>query len=177
MKRRGLTAIFLVCAVLSTAALWPKKGGGNSDEIEALSQKVKTLSEAGDLQRAITASEDMLALTLKEYGEKDLRTAEAMNNTANLYLFSGNAENAERLYKDAILVLVNKKPKDSIEAADYYYNLGMAYAMQKKYDEASKILNQCLQIRVKELGNKNPETRKTQDALGEVWEQQKQLDI
>ncbi len=177
MKRKILGIFILALLVFMTPSVFAKNKKEASKKIEELNLKIKSFSDAGDLQKAIEAAEEAVAFSVKEFGPESLETGHAINNTANLYLFSGNPVNAERLYKEAILILVNKKEKDGLEAADYYYNLGMAYAMQSKYDEASKMLNECLQIRVKKLGNKNPETQKVQKTLGEIWEQQKQLPI
>lgn len=179
MKKRAFLffTVFLIALAPTLFAWGGKKNKETLAELEALKKKVELSSQAGDLQAAIEAAEDVLALTAREFGAQSIEAGEAMNNTASLYLLSGGALNAERLYKEAILILAAKKDKYSLEMADYYYNLGMAYAMQEKYDQASSILNQCLQIRAKELGQKHPETQKVQNSLADVWEQQKKLPV
>ena len=175
MKVKSLGIYLLVCLIGLPGISFAKASKEAVKKTEEFNKKIKSLADAGDLQKSIETAEEALAFSVKEFGDKSLETAHALNNVANLYMFSGNPANAERLYKESILILTNKKDKEGLEAADYYYNLGMAYAMQKKYDEASKILNQCLQIRAKELGNKNAETQKVQKVLADVWEEQKKL--
>ena len=151
--------------------------GGEKKEaakkIETLNRTINEAASKGDLQKAIMAAEDALAIATKSFGENSFETAKAMNNVANLYMYAGHPGEAERLYKNSILIEVEEKGGDSLEAADSYYNLAMAYAMQKKYDPAGKMLNQALKIRTKELGASHPETLKVQKMLDEVWSQQK----
>ena len=93
-----------------------------------------------------------------------------MNNLANLYLYLKRAAEAERIYKEAILIDIEKLDKDGAEMAAIYFNLGVAYAMQKKYNAAINILNRALTIRLIKLGPDAPATKNVQQMIAELTE-------
>ncbi len=138
-------------------------------KIEVLNGKVKAAGEKGDLQEAITSAEEALQVANKEIGEKSIEAAKALNNVANLYMFAEHPLDAERLYKKAILIEAEHYDKNGAEIADSYYNLGIAYAVQKKFTEARKILDKAYKIRVEKLGRDHPETKKTRQTIDEIW--------
>lgn len=158
-----LTFLFL----FSESALASKKEA--LKQIETLNHQIQQAGEKGDLQAAITAAEEVLAISQKTFGEQAPEAAKALNNVANLYLYSDNALQAERLYKEAILIEADKYGKDSKELADSYYNLAMAYAVQKKYEEGRQMLTKSHQIRLKNFGEDHPDTKKAREALDQIW--------
>ena len=169
----SLPASVLFLSVLFLAypqAVFAGKKEANQ-KIEALNHQIKAAGEKGDLQAAIEAAEQVYDISKKEFGEQSLEYSKAMNNMANLYMYANHAEDAERFYKQAIVIEADKKGSDSLDLAGSYYNLAMAYAMQKKYDEARKMLTKCHAIRAKNLGAENPETKKAQEALDQIWNQ------
>lgn len=161
--------IFLAGCVMMPPFAFAGKKEDAKKIIDALNQKVKAAGEKGDLQGAIDAAEEVLEVTTKAYGEKSLESARAMNNVANLYLYADHADNAERLYKNMILILIKRLNHKDLEIADAYYNLAMAYAVQKKFDPARKMLNDCYKIRAEKLGENHADTQKARKALDDIW--------
>ena len=91
-----------------------------------------------------------------------------MNNLANLYLYLKRAPEAEQLYKKTILIDLGKLDKEGVEIAAIYFNLGVAYAMQKKYNAAIDILNKSLNIRIKKLGRDDASTKNVEQMIAEL---------
>ena len=170
MKICKLTAVFILVVIFSVPNAFAFGKGEAKKKIDALNKQVSEAANKGDLQAAITAAEEVFDVSVKTFGEKSLETSRAMNNMANLYMYAGNAADAERMYKNAILIEVTEKGKDSTEVSDSYYNLGMAYAMQEKFDEARQVMNLSLLIRQGKLGASHPDTVKAQKMLDELWQ-------
>lgn len=137
--------------------------------IDVLNEKVKEAGKKGDLQTAIEAAENALEIAQREIGKDSMETARALNNVANLYMYAGHPVESESLYKQAILIETEHHDKDSLTVADSFYNLGMAYAVQKKYMEARKVLERALKIRSEKLGTDHADTLKIRDAIDEIW--------
>ena len=170
LKFKMAAAVFLTGSVLVSSPAFASKKSDAKKEIENLNQKIKESGDKGDLQTAITAAEDALDAATKGFGENSLEAAKATMNVANLYMYADHAADAERLYKNAILIQMNKKvDPNGPEMADSYYNLAMAYAVQKKYDEGRDLLNKCYKIRAQRLGENHPDTQKARKALDDVW--------
>ncbi len=163
-----LLAVFLLHSGFGREATKKKEV---QKQIDALNHTVQEAANKGELQKAITAAEDVLDLAKKEFGDSSIEAAKAMNNVANLYLFIGHPTDAERLYKDSIILEVTKYGNDNVEIADSLYNLGMAYAMQKKYGEALKMVDRVLKIRKEKLGANHPETLKAQEMATTLWKE------
>ena len=162
-------------AVLSLFIFSVPSYAGKKDEtrkkLDALNEKIKEAGKKGDLQAAIDAADRALALSSKELGEESPETAKALNNVANLYMYADHAEDAERLYKKAILIESNLHGNKDIGVADSLFNLAMAYAIQKKFDEAGKTMDRVYKIRLGKLGESHPETKKAREALDNLWKE------
>ncbi len=138
-------------------------------KIHAFHQKAKEASNAGDLQAAIDAAEQALGIALETFGDKSRETAEETNNVANLYMFAGFPAEAEALYKKAILIESKHLGKKDLALADSFYNLAMAYAMQKKYQDARIMLKKAYEIRVRKLGENHPDTLEIRQAQEQIY--------
>jgi tetratricopeptide (TPR) repeat protein len=166
---KKLMVLILVC--LSASTLYGADINEGKKQIEALNQKIKDAGEKGDLQAAITAAEEALDKSAQFFGDESAEKAKALNNVANLYMFAGHALDAERLYKEAILIEAERFGTDSLEIADSYFNLAMAYAAQKKYDEARNVLKKTLHIRTEKLGGTHAETQKVNEVMKQIWDE------
>ena len=140
-------------------------------QLDVLNEKVKEAGKKGDLQAAIDAADQALALALKEFGEKSIETVKALNNVGNLYMYANHAEDAERLYKKAILIETDLHGREDLGVADSLFNLAMSYAVQKKFEEAGKTMNRVYKIRIEKLGESHPETKKAREALDNLWKE------
>jgi tetratricopeptide (TPR) repeat protein len=137
-------------------------------KIQALNDQIVAANENKDLPAALRAAEEAVQVAKTGYGENSLQAADTMNNLANLYLYIKRAPEAERLYKKAILIDLGKLDKEGVEIAAIYFNLGVAYAMQKKYNPAIDILNKALNIRLKKLGRDDAATKNVEQMIAEL---------
>lgn len=173
MKTLPFLLLWVTVISLNPESLYAGNKKDAQKKIDALNQEVQKAADGHDLQKAITSAEDALDIASKEFGESSIEAAKAMNNVANLYLFSDHPQEAERLYKQSILIESYEKGKDSLEVADSYYNLAMAYAMQKKFDEARKMMDLTFKVRKEKLGASHPDTLKAQEMGNTLWNESK----
>lgn len=164
----AVISVHLLAAVFSAPAYAGKKDGADK-EIEALNQKIKAAGEAGDLQAAIEAAEKAFETASGKFGKESRETAKTMTNLANLYMFAHHAEDAERFYKNVILIESKIYSENDLTLADSFYNLAMCYAAQKKYDESRRILDKAYRIRLQRLGEDHPGTVKIRKTIDAIW--------
>jgi len=162
----ALSALF--CFAVFTRSALAKDHSAGAAKIQALNDQIVAANEKRDLPAALHAAEEAVQVAKTEYGQNSLQAADTMNNLANLYLYWKRSAEAEQLYKRAILIDLEKLDKESVEMAAIYFNLGVAYAMQKKYTAAIDILNKALNIRLKKLGRDDPATKNIEQMIAEL---------
>ncbi len=165
-----LVMTFFFCFGVQMEPASAKNRDAGAARIQALNDQIVAANEARDLPTALRAAEEAVRVAKEEFGAKSLEAADTMNNLANLYLYLKRAAEAERIYKEAILIDIEKLDKDGAEMAAIYFNLGVAYAMQKKYNAAINILNRALTIRLIKLGPDAPATKNVQQMIAELTE-------
>ncbi len=172
MERSRCVSLFLIgmffCVAAQTGSAFAKDPGEGTKKIRALNDQIVAANERRDLPAALHAAEEAVRVAKKEFGPDSLPAADTMNNLANLYLYLKRAAEAETLYKQAILIYLEKTDKEGVEMAAHYFNLGVAYAMEKKYAAAVNILNKALIIRLKKLGPDNAETKNVEQMITEL---------
>ena len=151
-----------------TEPVFAKDEKAAAAKIQALNDKIVAANEARDLPAALRAAEEAVQVAKTGYGENSIQAADTMNNLANLYLYLKRAPEAEQLYKKTILIDLGKLDKEGVEIAAIYFNLGVAYAMQKKYNPAIDILNKALNIRLKKLGRDDASTKNVEQMIAEL---------
>ena len=162
------TVVFLSALNFSSPVYAGKKEDAKK-QIEVLNQKMKEAGEKGDLQAAIDAAEQALEIASEHFGKESAETAKTMTNAANLYMYAHHAEDAERFYKNVILIESKIYSENDLNLADSFYSLAMAYAVQKKYPEARKMLDKAFKIRAKRLGENHPDTQKIRETIDKIW--------
>lgn len=140
----------------------------SNEKLRMLSDQIIEADEKQDLPAAIQAAEEAVRVAQKEIGSQSLKTADAMNNLANLYLLADRAPEAQRLYQAAILIDLEKMDAKSVAMADIYYNLGVAYAMQKKYKAATDILRKARDIYLEKQGPEGESAKKMDEMITEL---------
>ena len=161
-----LSIIF--CLVTQAGSAFAKDQKAVDAKIQALNDQIVIANEARDLPTALRAAEEAVKVAKDGYGKNSLQAADTMNNLANLYLYLKRASEAEQLYKLAVLIDLKKLDKEGVEMAAIYFNLGVAYAMQKKYTAAIDILNKALNIRLKKIGPDSAETKNVEQMIEEL---------
>ena len=171
-KRFRYISLFLLSILFflgaHTGPVFAKDQKAAEAKIQALNDQIVAANENKDLPAALRAAEEAVQVAKTGYGENSLQAADTMNNLANLYLYIKRAPEAERLYKKAILIDLEKLDKEGVEIAAIYFNLGVAYAMQKKYNPAIDILNKALNIRLKKLGRDDASTKNVEQMIAEL---------
>lgn len=168
-KLRAISFIIFISILAAAVPAYAGKKDSAKKEIDALNQQIKEAGEKGDLQAAIEAAEKAFDIASDKFGKESKEAAKAMTNMANLYMFAHHAEDAERLYKNVILIESKIYSENDLNLADSFYNLAMAYAVQKKYDEARKMLDRTYKIRLQRLGEDHPDTQKIRKTIDEIW--------
>ena len=159
---------FFFCFMVSAGFLFAKDTSKAAETLRDLNLQIVAANGNHDLSGALRAAEKAARVAKVEYGESSLEAANAMNNLGNLYAFADWASEAEQLFKKAILIYLEKSDMNGTGMADIYFNLGVAYAMQKKYKDAINILNKALVIRHEKLGPDNAATKKTEQMINEL---------
>lgn len=157
-----------LCLGAQAGPAFAKDKSAGAAKIQALNDQLVAANEARDLPAALKAAEEAVRVAKTEFGEESLEAADTMNNLANLYLYLKRAAEAERIYKQAILIDLVKLDRDGVEIAAIYFNLGVSYAMQKKYTAAINILNKALLIRMTKLGPDDPATKSVDQMIAEL---------
>ena len=155
----------LFCLTTQVGSAVAKDHKAVAETIRTLNKEIADANERHDLPGALQAANKAVQLAKTEFGENSREAGDAMNNLANLCLFADRAGEAEQLYKQTVLIYLKKKDKKGTEMADLYVNLGIAYAAQKKYSDALKILNKALIIRRGKLGPDNIATKKVEEMM------------
>ncbi len=158
----------LFCLAAQAGPALAKMPGEGEKKIQALNDQIVAANEKRDLPAALKAAAEAVRVAKTEIGPESLAAADTMNNQANLFLYLKRAAEAEQLYKQAIVIYLEKTDKDGAEMASHYFNLGVAYAMQKKYSAALNVLNKALIIRLKKLGPDSPETKNVDQMIAEL---------
>ena len=159
---------FLFCLVVQAEPAFAKDHSAGAAKIQALNDQIVAANEARDLPTALRAAEEAVRVAKEEFGKNSLEAADTMNNLANLYLYLQRAAEAEQIYKQAILIDLEKLDKEGTEIAAIYFNLGVAYAIQKKYAAAIDILTKSFNIRLKKLGPDNEATKNVEQMIAEM---------
>ena len=171
-KRFRYISLFLLSILFflgaHTGPVFAKDQKAAEAKIQALNDQIVAANENKDLPAALRAAEEAVQVAKTGYGENSLQAADTMNNLANLYLYLKRAAEAEQLYKQSVLIDLEKLDKEGTEMAAIYFNLGVAYAMQKKYSAAINILNKTLNIRLKKLGPDSAETKNVEQMIAEL---------
>lgn len=166
MRKTGYLFLAFALAVMPAAFAFDKKEA--AEQIEQLNKKILEASGKNDLQGAIEAAEDALTVARLGFGEESPEAAKAMNNVANLYMFSRHPQEASELYKKALEIETKEKGRDSTDAADTHFNLAASYGLQAKFDDARASIKEALRIREKKLGKDHPDTVKAREMLEQI---------
>jgi tetratricopeptide (TPR) repeat protein len=151
-----------------SGVLWAEDISAGKEKLRLLNEQIVEADEKQDLPAAIRAAEESVRVAQKEIGPQSLKTADAMNNLANLYLVAGRAPEAQRLYQSAILIGLEKMDAKSVAMADIYYNLGVAYAMQKKHKAATDILRKARDIYQEKQGPDAEPAKRADEMITEL---------
>lgn len=136
-----------------------------SAEIERLRIEDYTAWQAGDYDRAATASARVLALVARYSGEKSTDYARALDDHAVNLKAAGNAALAEPLNRQALAMRIEQLGERHPETLTSYHNLATTLGSLGRADEAASINTRVLEMRTGVLGEKHSATLATLNNL------------
>ena len=145
-----------------------------TDRARALASRAARSGDATALREAQGLMRAALQEAEAGFGTADPHVAAAMSNLAEVHRLAGNAEEAERLYLEAIARLeaaYGEEPlHPSVGAA--LHNLGGFYLFVGDGDKAQKALARALKAKLHALGRTHPEYARTLFFMGEALRMQ-----
>ncbi|WP_326539749.1 CHAT domain-containing tetratricopeptide repeat protein [Pseudorhodoferax sp.] len=175
---RLLVPVLLLCAGAGVAQAQALRQGLPLAELEAQSQRLEqdaadVANRHGELSaehfaalRALTdhhyfhqrsvqwvqAQQKVLALSMRAWGEDDLRVAQALNNLGAAYMTNGDPASALPVQQRALAIRERQLGPDHVDVAFVLTNLGGTYRDLARYAEARAVLERALAIRERQLG-------------------------
>jgi tetratricopeptide (TPR) repeat protein len=129
---------------------------GQSDDIEALNQRISKLRGGGNYSEAIPLAERSLELTRGQKVEDHPDTAPRMSWLAVLYGAQDRYAEAEPLLKRAPAIFEKTRGPDHRDVGTPLNNLAGLYRDQGRHAEAEPLLKRALAISEKALGPDDP---------------------
>ena len=148
-KKVWLLVIAMCLSLLFTAACQSKDWeNNNAAGLKAFQQG--HYAEAEKLYLAALKNAEV-------FGPQDPRTADTLNNLAELYNDQGKYVEAEPLYKSALAIREKALGPEHPSVAKSLNNLAVLYDIQGKYAEAEPRYKRALVINEKALGPEHPD--------------------
>ncbi|MGO9708574.1 MAG: protein kinase domain-containing protein [Polyangiaceae bacterium] len=144
-----------------------EREGSDDERVESwvLEGEIAVTGVAGQLDRAITMHDKLIALLIRMYGPVHPRVAAAINNKAvDLYSF-GRLELSVAEYRRSMLIEEEVVGPDSPALAPDWSNLGGSLTLLGRYVEARAALDQSLKM-VGPLDPSNPNAAVTLASMG-----------
>jgi len=98
----------------------------------------------------------VLGIRKKKLGEEHPRYAASLNNLAELYRTMGRYDQAEPLYKQALVINKKALGEDHPDYATSLNNLALIFDSMGRYDQAEPLYKRALDIKGNTLGEEHP---------------------
>ncbi len=106
------------------------------DNLQYLGSYASLLHKLGQFDKAIVIYKKAIAVSTKQFGEKDVNTLIRKNNLATIYKTQANYEQAQEILKEIIKTEEQKNNTDNKSLAVWYNNLATVYEDLAKYELA-----------------------------------------
>jgi tetratricopeptide (TPR) repeat protein len=170
-KDAGLFYFFagvLLCLLTPAGPVFAEDAQTAGARILALNREIIAANERRDLPAALQAAEEAVRVAKAELGQESPAAADTMSNLASLYLHIKRPAEAEQIYKETVPIYYREYGGESETLAKAYFNLGGAYAMQQKYNDALDVLHKAFAIRTKKLGPDDAATKNVRQMISEI---------
>ena len=127
------------------------------------------LTERAQYPEAETFLTRVLPIYEQHFGVESHRTAEALNDLANLYYYQGRYEQALPLFQQAFAIKRKLKGIVNSDTAAAMHNLAAIYIEQGKYKQAEPLLVRVCTIQESIVGVEHPETARSQSLLAGIY--------
>jgi CHAT domain-containing protein/tetratricopeptide (TPR) repeat protein len=134
------------------------------------------LFEAGKFKEGIPFAKEALEIRQKMYPEGDVEIATTKSNLANLYLSSGDLNNAEPLYLSVIEIWEKAFGINNINVAAAMSNLANVYLLRGDFAKSETLLLRVVEIREKLLGRDHTLVAGAYNTLGRVYRRLEKID-
>jgi tetratricopeptide (TPR) repeat protein len=123
----------------------------STNDLEALNKEVLQLTQQGKHGEAIPVALRALAVAERQFAPDDPQLIMWIERLANLYVFQGQYDQAEPLFKRALAVTEKVRGGSSSAAAE----LSRLYRFQNRYAESEQLLRAALESREKTFGSED----------------------
>jgi len=141
------------------------------------------LDQAGNIEKAIegySLSKKYIETSLKDTPEADHNALDLLASIVfklgTSYERMGNLSSASHNYTKTIQLLKVVRKENTLYTAEVYEKLANLRGRQQKYDKASLLLEECLKIRIEELGMGHELVAKALYSLGVLFCKRNQFD-
>ena len=125
------------------AAALPDDDAARDARLGVVAALAVTLGVRGDVEAALAAHDEALALTEQLYGPAHPRLATELNNAAAIRLRQGDPAGAEALLRRALEIRSSSFGPDHRSVLESSINLAMTLTQQQRLDEATALLQQA----------------------------------
>lgn len=132
--------------------------------------------QKGEMEEAVGFFNELINLSIEQYGEMNEYAANLLNNLGLAYFYKGEIDLALELYDKSLAIRIQMNDKESVFASALYNDMGNAYVEKGEIDLALDYYQKALSIRIKILGENNPETAVSYNNIGIVYKEQAKYD-
>lgn len=172
-------ARILVCGVLLAIGLMlgvpSAQAQGQQNELVALMQQIKQLTEQGRFGEAIAPAKRLLAQVERMVGKSHPLYAAQLQMLGQAHQLNGDTAEAESLYKQALALRERNLGQNHADTAASLAVLASLYVNAARLDEAEALLQRAIRIREAALRPNDPELGNTYAVLGNIAYQRSDL--
>jgi tetratricopeptide (TPR) repeat protein len=117
---------------------------------------------------AETVAKRAVSMLRKAGNKRDLE--DALNSLGNAELALGDGKQAEEAYSEALKITLQQRGEDTPFAAAIYHNLGVVEEARKNKEKALELFKKALDIQMRTIGFKNPDTAASFGAVADCLE-------
>lgn len=143
--------IFLACLFLC-GSLKGQQQSPDKTELDKFHRELETRYKAGQLDAALQTAEQILALTIKTYGEESIETARAFSNTGALFRELKNYAASAENYQKAVDIYRKDEAKNAEALANAMVKAGYALTFDNKLEAAENIYKDAVAVAEKHIG-------------------------
>ena len=136
----------------------PKKALPPEIEVEEYIRLAREYKQRGEYHKAIEFQKEVLAVTAKFSGVKNLHTASSYNSLALLYAEIEEYNESLKLQQKSLEITQELLEENHPDTATNYFNLARLYHKMGDYNRSLELHQKALNIRVELLGKAHIET-------------------
>ena len=138
-------------------------------QVDSLVQVSRALSDQRAFDKALEVNTAAEAIVLEKIGRESASYGKTCHNHGRVLAISGNFQEAEKWYLEAIAIQEKTLGKQHPDYAWSLSSLGNVYVGLGKYEKAEPLLLEAMVIREKVLGKENPDYAGSLHGLGRVY--------